>query len=800
MINRFTARMFGNAVRLHIVVGMLLFTPGLQSWVVAQAQADHGGFQAAMDRLETVMSLVSRLQDGLDRTLFDVDALAFELAFEEPEGIRDWLSAHVAYQPYRGVLRGAAGTLLAGAGNSFDQSLLLQQLLAAAGYDTRIVIGQLDQAAAEALLASASVAPSDGTWRDAAARIIRELEEQAGEPGLDHAAIAASLRRLLEPAQADETVLARAEQAATLIDSALAAEGIQLGDTDALVDLQAGAAEHAWVEYRLGEDAQWTPLPTSLPAEAELPAPHTILDGTVPSSHVHRLRISAFAESKEGDAFQVRPVMGAWEMPTAYLNGQVVSYANVPSGLMELGVDADIGAILDASDFFMPYVDDAMAAGALAFDLEGSLLEPLAATDQAAGVFRNVRGGFMSALGALGSLGLSGDAEPDEPLALTRFWLEYTLIAPGEVERVHVRELFDRLGADERARGGTSLQGQSREEAELALMREERLMAITGDYRMEWVLDEFFTRFLNSASFLEYSLALQYGVDTDIELEEAIGAASPLEHLLAAQTFDAAAQGEGIVSWRAEPSLLVFGSGLSGTREDAVAVTSIDIVANARVALEVGDDGPRLAAGASMLHGVWETFVESEIQAAQASEAGASRFSAAESIATALSRGAELQVMRPGDDPRSFGLSGEAALNAGRDLERGYLVVRPDSGQAQEAWWRVRADTGEALGVTFDGRGQTMTEYTIQLYDMGFTLIFAVKGLTDCMDKHARGSPAQACCLMVAHLNNVAGLGMGNIISKGFGAGAGLMLTLGSGIAGPDMIGGATGLSCAAFD
>src|SRR5690554_2555772 len=179
--------MLGNTVRLLIVAGMLLFTPGLQPWVLAQARADRDGFEAAMDRLETVMSLVTRLQDGLDRTLFDVDALAFELAFEEPEGIRDWLSGHVAYQPYRGVLRGADGTLQAGAGNSFDQSLLLQQLLGAAGYDTRIVIGELDEAAAEALVASAAVAPSDGTWREAAARVIEELEERAGEPGLDHA-------------------------------------------------------------------------------------------------------------------------------------------------------------------------------------------------------------------------------------------------------------------------------------------------------------------------------------------------------------------------------------------------------------------------------------------------------------------------------------------------------------------------------------------------------------------------------------------------------------------------------------
>ncbi len=793
-----------NAVKVFIVLGMLLLTPGMQPALLAQARADVSGFEAARARLNETLDLVEQLRAALDRRLFDLDALAFELAFEEPEGLRDWLSENIAYQPYRGVLRGAEGTLISGAGNSFDQALLLENLLRNAGYDTRIMVGELSEADARTLLATTAAAPDDGNWREAAAAVLNELDGLTGEHGLDYAAVASALRQLLAPVEVDAQLLGRAELAAGQLTAALAAHGVELGSPAALTELIEAAAEHAWVEYRLGEGADWTPLPASLPAGIGLPEAHTELLGEVPGEYVHRLRIEAFAESKEGDTLEVNPVMGRWEMPTAYLNGQIVSYANAPSALGELGAGAPIGDILDASDFFIPFVDDSIAAGAVAFDLEGSLLAPDAATDQAAGVFRNVRGGFMSALGALSGLGGGADSEDDgPPLALTRFWLEYTLIAPGETVTVHERQLMDMIGADERAAGGRAFLGDSREEAELKLMREERLMAITGDYRPEWVLDEFFARFLNTRTFLEYVLALQYGVPTDIQLESAIGSASPLEHLLTSQVFDAVARSQDSLSWRAEPTLLVFGSGLSGTRADPVAVSSIDIVSNARATLS--GSGLELAAGDGMLLGVWETFVESDVQASQSAEAEVIRFSAAEAIAAALAAGSDLTVLEPGADPREFGLSGEAAVNAGRDLESGYHLVLPaDSGSAdRSAWWRVQADTGETLGVTFDGRGQTMTEYAIKLYDDAFTLVFAVSGLNKCLDGFAGGSPAQACCLLKAHLNNVAGLGLGSVIGGSFagvvGATASLTVNIGGAATGLDLVGGTTGLDCTAF-
>jgi len=49
----------------------------------------------------------------------------------------------IGYEPYTGVLRGAAGTALAGSGNDLDQALLLSEILQRSGYRTRFVRGTL---------------------------------------------------------------------------------------------------------------------------------------------------------------------------------------------------------------------------------------------------------------------------------------------------------------------------------------------------------------------------------------------------------------------------------------------------------------------------------------------------------------------------------------------------------------------------------------------------------------------------------------------------------------------------------
>ncbi len=58
----------------------------------------------------------------------------------------------IRFEPYPGVLRGAAGTALVGAGNDLDQAILLAELLERAGYRTRFVRGTLQPENQDVLL------------------------------------------------------------------------------------------------------------------------------------------------------------------------------------------------------------------------------------------------------------------------------------------------------------------------------------------------------------------------------------------------------------------------------------------------------------------------------------------------------------------------------------------------------------------------------------------------------------------------------------------------------------------------
>ena len=83
-----------------------------------------------------------------------IDDLALALEFDM-ERIFRFVSEQIRYEPYAGVLRGAEGTLMARAGNSADQAVLLAALLRASGIGSRFAQGAIDGEIGAAVLASA---------------------------------------------------------------------------------------------------------------------------------------------------------------------------------------------------------------------------------------------------------------------------------------------------------------------------------------------------------------------------------------------------------------------------------------------------------------------------------------------------------------------------------------------------------------------------------------------------------------------------------------------------------------------
>ena len=81
----------------------------------------------------------------------DIAAKATELG-RDADRIFAFLRDQISLEPYSGVLRGAKGTLAAGAGNALDRSLLAQELLKASGIESRLMSGKLTDEQARSLL------------------------------------------------------------------------------------------------------------------------------------------------------------------------------------------------------------------------------------------------------------------------------------------------------------------------------------------------------------------------------------------------------------------------------------------------------------------------------------------------------------------------------------------------------------------------------------------------------------------------------------------------------------------------
>jgi hypothetical protein len=89
------------------------------------------------------------LRPGADPS--DIEARA-EALNHDARAIFEFLRDRITLEPYSGVLRGARGTLAAGAGNALDRALLAQALLKAGGIESRVVAGELSDAQAQKLL------------------------------------------------------------------------------------------------------------------------------------------------------------------------------------------------------------------------------------------------------------------------------------------------------------------------------------------------------------------------------------------------------------------------------------------------------------------------------------------------------------------------------------------------------------------------------------------------------------------------------------------------------------------------
>ena len=262
-----------------------------------------------LESLERLIAAFEYLESQIDRSTFDVAAKAQALG-HDPDRIFAFVRDDVRYEPYFGVLRGAAGTLIGLAGNAADQSALLAALLREAGVETQFATGTLEPQPAGTLLALFQAGAAGPP--EAPPFLVADPARLAEILGPDWPAIQAD-QRVFEERSFDviETLWEDVEETAQFLGGLLADNGIALGQTGPGELDRAMAAEaraHTWVQTR-NADGAWIDLDPSFTGAAP-GEPFTSVKSTMaalPHSAQHFLRVAVTLRTVAGGGSRINP-------------------------------------------------------------------------------------------------------------------------------------------------------------------------------------------------------------------------------------------------------------------------------------------------------------------------------------------------------------------------------------------------------------------------------------------------------------------------------------------------------------
>jgi len=658
--------------------------------------------------------------------LFDPEARV-ESADYDLQTLVDFVREEIAFQPYAGTMRGAAGTLRSRAGSSLDQALLLAHMLKSAGFDAQIVRADLTDDLSRRLLDTSSNAPAPQST-DYFSKAIGQTEDEPSE------------KRPIEDTKYYKDTQRHAQALLRTLDEA----GAKLTSTDATERLLENIRTYFWVQYRESPSQPWQQAHPAY-GSAEPPKilePVEFFAESIPDTYHHQFSMTAWIEQWLGGKIEKHSIMKPWSAPVANLNGKAIRFQNAADGLTR-DTAHDLDLALANTNTLTPFVGKALAPGAMAFDLQGRAIDPMAQSGSpAAGIIKTVGDKFATA-----TTDLADRADGKPAMALHSMYLEFTFKRPdGETETrrrylVPPRENYD----------------EDRSEVLRQLITSYTYMVATGGQPPEFITDQFIEGTISDLEWFRYVALSQAAPEQELELpEEPLSSFPTLHQQWSMERLPVEA---GVVRFRSEPALVGIRDGF---RDSSTLFSEVDVVWNAVESLRRSGSGWITVPQATLTAGVWDTVLEEiPLSGTQASQT----FVASAPIVfdRAQEQGIKLLVMSP-DDPVSskleaLSLDEHEQQFVRRDLDAGYTVVIPERRPDQSpmaAWWRVNTNNGETLGMMGDGYGANMTEYAIGLIVIAVVLagIFAVgMKYNDC--EYKGNMKQKLCCALGIHKEGV---------------------------------------------
>lgn len=688
-------------VRVGGIALLILQSASIQAQTAAEDEIPDDLMRAIEQVSLATLGFGEAVRANIDRSAYDQDSLIDKLEFDDAE-IAQFVTEEIAYEPYAGLLRGAHGTLLARAGNSIDQSLLLATLLNESGFEAVIQRGTLSTEDAERLVAVLADRPAPPAAWDAAAVADAQANLLDSFQTLDEA----NAKTGRVPRFTMDNVVEAIERDRDDLLAALGDADVVLGTADAADSVVAEAREYFWVDYRLGPSEPWSSVhPAFGAAKAPTVTVANTYAGDIPPELTHRLRIELVVEQKFGDDINASALMAPMEFPSANVAGRSISLALVPDPFIRKDPYANGASPLEETRFLIPMINGGLAGGASVLALNGATVPPDVITVSATGVFETVGQRFESAAAALQSAGESDD-EAEDLVAIESLRLQVTVIHPKSGSRTIERVLYRAPGE---ARLGADADDAARRMALVAeIARSHSLGFVPGSLAPAYVADESLAELERIAPMIRaWADPALDGCDTLDCLPQPELESSPAGDniALAAARFDNEMPTEpGSIVYRDSPNVIHVSQPLFP--ESSPVPRVFDIMSNSRRAFRLADGAPVPAPDLVLLAGVAETHLERVLW---------------DSLRPATT------IDRPPRDQSSFGLRawnkaspplpGSASIEkemVAKAMANGSVIItanRPGGDVSQlPGWWEVEPISGRTVGMGRYG-GAVLAEF-----------------------------------------------------------------------------------------
>jgi hypothetical protein len=651
--------------RLIIDRRTFLKAAGLAGVGVAGAHAALGGSRPPAPR--------PAVADQVDQD--PIAAQADALGYDQ-DAIFRFVADEIAYEPYGGVLRGAAATLAGRAGNAADKAVLLAALLQESFIETRFVSGTLDDVTASTLGATTV----DAAAARARAEAILTDSSSSGATPAPAAGAQPIIDRLPEiEASVDAWASAAIDGSVRIITDALAGAGITLPAAAAsLPELE--RTRHLWVQAPFG--TEWLDLDATLPDSQTgqvIAAPSGEPFATIPDDLRHRIDLTVTAEQLAGTSLVqealIEHTLFADELPDTPL---ALGHAK-PEGFGKVGIAIE------------------------QFVTGGVRYQPVLQVGPTAivGVTGLLIAGDGSGMFDTGGAG-AGDGEA------TAEWLDVAITAPGGRVTTARRTVFDRVGDETRSVGTV----------DPAAIPAAELVDLSPDQQAEY-LPLKALRFLSVATGASGRPKM-----AATEGQEAEGLAFPVRmyHLTRDATNATMSLDRGVAVHLDTPNIVMHTYQLAPAGAGGVTSTeTLDLLHRGFATLPVA--GTTAAAPAGVLAGV-TSHVAERLRGGEGLPADLAVPAPVVSVGALLERaaadGVGVRVLQ-GSVPADLGYPPAAAARLADALAAGWVAIGPEQpvsmgDDARLGWWLVDPATGATADMLDDGGGATMVDYAIAFF------------------------------------------------------------------------------------